>query len=145
MYPHSVPPTWNTGSLDETAIMIPHPKAHLRIATAIDPVCTAEIYHGNMATDLMAWLGAGMERGLLLLANGTQFAGTARVEDAAVRYMDGAGDLALQVHALLDLVTEGRDRGEQGRGIGMMRARKDSLGRTGLHQPAEIEHCDPVG
>jgi hypothetical protein len=100
--------------------MIPHPKVLLRPATAIEPVCSAEICRGNMATNLMAWLGAGMERGLLLLANGTQFAGTTRVEDAAVRHMDGAGDLALQVHTLLDLATEARDCGEQSRRIGMM-------------------------
>src|SRR5258708_39296886 len=106
MYPHSVPPTSNTASPDETVIMIPHPKVLLRPATAIEPVCSAEICRGNMATNLMAWLGAGVERGLLLLANGTQFAGTTRVEDAAVWPTDGAGDPALHAYTLLDLSTE---------------------------------------
>src|SRR5882672_6870616 len=119
MYPHSVPPTSNTASPDGTVVMIPHPIA-LRPATAIEPVCKAEIRRGNMATDVMAWFGAGMERGLLLLANGTQFARTTRVEDTAVWHMNGAGDLALQAYTLLDLVTQAWGCGEQCRRIGMM-------------------------
>ena len=50
-----------------------------------------------MATDLMAWLGAGMERGLSLLANGAQFVRTTLMKDAPVWHMDGAVHLAVQV------------------------------------------------
>src|ERR1700677_3323714 len=68
----------------------------------------AELDHGNMATNLVARLGAGIEAGLPLLADGSQFARAPRVKDAAARHMNGAGNLILQPQTLLDRAAQDR-------------------------------------
>src|SRR5215471_3662905 len=92
----------------------------------------------------MARLALG-ERRLLRPANVAEAARTARVEDAAWRRVDGAGDLAFQAHTAARLPVDRRNGREQRLRIGMMRARKDPLGRADLHEAAEIEHRDAIG
>src|SRR5215470_17549428 len=85
------------------------------------------------------------QRRLLAFADAAgELARAARVEDAAARRMDGAGDLARKPDALAALAIDGGNGGEQRLGIGMMRAREDPLRRADLHQPAEIEDGDAV-
>src|ERR1700674_1562102 len=79
-----------------------------------------KIRRANMAADLMARLGAGMERWLLLLANGAQFARATRVEHATAWHIDGAGNLALQADTLLYSVPQAWHCREQSRCIGVM-------------------------
>src|SRR5580698_4623793 len=83
-------------------------------------VSRAEIRCGNVATDLMARLGAAMERRLLRFANATEFPRTARVEDAAAGRVDGARNLAHQARARLDLLAEAQVRRQQGGRVRMM-------------------------
>src|SRR5262245_45130511 len=97
-----------------------------------------------MTASVMAGLALD-ERRLLRPANVAEAARAACVEDTARRRVDGTGDLAFQAHAAARLPVDSRNGREQSFCVGMMRAGKHTLGRTDLHEPAEIKHGDPVG
>src|SRR5215831_8669572 len=59
-----------------------------------------QIRDRNVAADLVARLGAGMQGRLPLLANRSEFARAARVEDAAAGSTHGARDLTAEPCAL---------------------------------------------
>src|ERR1700689_4011134 len=99
------------------------------IAVLLHRRLVTEIRCGNVATDLMARLGTAMERRLFPFAYATELARTARVEDAAVRHMDGARNLPDQARAQLDLLAQAQVRREQGGRIRMMGPGEDALGR----------------
>ena len=101
--------------------------------------------HRYMAANLMPRLCARQKRRFLRAADFSKLARAARVEDAAAGRMDGAGNLSLQPHAFRGLSIDRRDRRQQGFGIGVMRSRKDPLGRSDFHEASEIEDGDPVG
>src|SRR5262245_2130048 len=96
-----------------------------------------------MTADLVPGLTLDQRR-FLRAANLAETARAARVENAARRWVDGAGDLAFQAHPAARLPVDRGNGREQRFRIGVMRAGKDALGRPDLHEPAEIEHGDPV-
>ena len=85
------------------------------------------------------------ERRLGLVADRADPARAAGVEDAARRRIGRARDVALEPDPLAAAAVDRRHGGEQRLGVGMVRAVEDDIGRTELHQPAEVEHRDPVG
>src|SRR5690242_21700123 len=66
----------------------------------------------------------------------------ARMEAAAGRRIDRAGDLALQRQQWTSLRRWLGDRGDQRLGVGVERRAEDVACRTDLHQAAEIENAD---
>src|SRR5882762_10625901 len=141
-----IPPTSAWARILSCIAVVVHLKPRLSWPpSALGPLRPTKIQRGNMAADLMARLGAWMERGFSLLAYGTQFAGTTRVKDTAPRHLDGARNLAPQAHARLGLVAEARDCGEQSGCIGMMGSGEDAFRGSNLDQPAEIQHRDSIG
>src|SRR5262245_20660234 len=85
------------------------------------------------------------QRRLLAPAKLTEVARTSGVEDATGWRIDGAGNFAFQAQALASLSVNRRHGRQQRFRIRMMGTGKDALGRTDFHEPAEIEHGDPVG
>src|SRR5262249_7936785 len=98
----------------------------------------------NVTADLMSGLALDQRR-LLTLAEGAEAAWASRMEDAARRRIDGAGNFTLQAYTAARLAIDGGNGGQQGLRIGMMGPGKDTFGRTDLQETAEIEHGDPVG
>src|SRR5262245_38767588 len=93
----------------------------------------------NVAADRVAWLGTGMQRRLELLANRSEFARAARVEDAAAGSTHGARDLADEGRALPQTAVEAWHDRQQCRSVGMMRPGEDPFGGSDLQQSSEIE------
>ena len=83
-------------------------------------------------------------RWLFHLADRTDLAWTAGMENAAAWWMGRAGNLTGQLDpACLPSVDLG-DRGQQGFGIGMVRTVEHGFGRAYFQNAAQIQHRDPV-
>ncbi len=98
----------------------------------------------DVAAHQVAGLGLG-ERRLLLLADVADLPGASRVEDAARRRRYRARDLALQADTGPFASAERRHSGQQRLRVGMVRALEHAIGVAHLHEPAEIQHGDPIG
>ena len=98
----------------------------------------------------MAGDGVGVRRHLhgraLVVANLPDLSRTTGAERASLRWVQDARQVAFEHDlALGDLRVGDRHRGEQGLGVRVVRRREESLGRTTLHDLAEVHHDDAVG
>lgn len=94
---------------------------------------------GNVASDRMTRFRDDQRR-LLLLANCTELVGTTRMENTARGRIDCAQDLPVKPDANTFAFIEFRNRRKQRLRIGMVWAGEYPLGRTKLHDAAEIKH-----
>ena len=84
------------------------------------------------------------QRRLGLLADRAELPRAARVEDAAGRRRGGARDVAFEPDPLASAAVDRRHRREQRLGVRVVRPLEHDLRRAELHQPAQVEHGDPV-
>ena len=85
------------------------------------------------------------ERRLFRHADLSEEARAAGVEDAARGRVGGARDLPFEPDARARLALRRRNRGEERLRVRMVRAGVHGLGGPDLHEPAQVQHRDPVG
>src|SRR5215471_18714061 len=118
---------------DQSIMKSPHPD--------LSPAGRGEkvLLAADLAGDPVPWRNFFQD--LLVLRAARHADGTARVEAAAGRRLDGAGDVALEEDALAlhRRVGDGH-RGEKRLRVGMLRVVVELLARGDLHDLAQVHH-----